>query len=382
MVTGITPSHHTDAVIYAQSLSGHWRDELVKLKDGLDALKKQRAAYELNARRIVGKYYLGNTPAQPGLQHITATSNPALIQRAGTGLVSIDLPNGRYEVAVDIRDDKTKHGPMWIELNGVEYSDVFEVPAGTPIHRTMETSVVRGKLNILFDHATSADWYANSIIVTRIDPAIAHVPVQRVVLKQDLNLRATVTGADTIKNVRVLIGDATHGFTSIEMKADGPLYALNIPAVRLGPNTAYFLQATDVSGRLSTFPENGSTAPIAIQVTGDDQPPTLRQVPIPSAEPLHPLRIRASVQDPSGIKWVHLLYRGVSEHQDLTVLNMLPNGSGNEYEASIPGIDIDPHFDLMYFFEVMDNDGNGKIYPDMDKETPYTIVKVTQPATN
>ena len=362
-------------------LSGHWRDELVKLKDGLDNLKKQRAAYELSARRVVGRYYIGNAQAQPDYRHITSTSVPALSQRAGTGLVSIDLPNGRYEVAIDIHDEKAKHGPMWIELNGVEYSDVFAVPAGMPIHRVMETSVITGKLNILFDHATSADWYASTLVVTRIDPLIAHVPDQRLAPGQGLNLRATISGADDIKSARVFIGDATHGFTSTEMKANGALYSVNIPAARLGLNTAYYLQATDASGRLSTLPENGSAAPIPVQITGDDQPPTLTSVPIPSAEPSHPLRIRASVQDPSGVKWVHLLYRGVSEHQDLAVLNMLPNGSANEYEGTIPGIDIDPHFDLMYFFEVMDNSGNGKIYPDMDKETPYTIVKVEQPAT-
>jgi len=363
-------------------LSGHWRDELVKLKDGLDILKKQRAAYELSARRVVGKYYLGNAPAQPGYQHITSTGIPAINQRAGTGLVSIDVPNGRYEVAVDIHDEKAGHGPMWIELNGVEYSDVFAVLPGKLIQRTMETSVIRGKLNILFDHATSADWYASSIVITRIDPLITHVPVQRLAPGQDLSLRATVTGAEAIQSVRVFIGDATHGFAVFEMKADGPRYALKIPSEKLGQNPSYFLQATDTSGRQSTFPENGSAAPIAIQVTGDDQAPTLTNVPIRSAEPTHPLRIRASVQDPSGVKWVHLLYRGVSEHQDLAVLNMLPNGSGNEYEATIPGIDVDPHFDLMYFFEVMDKNGNGKIYPDMENETPYTIVKVTQPATN
>jgi len=40
------------------------------------------------------------------------------------------------------------------------------------------------------------------------------------------------------------------------------------------------------------------------------------------------------------------------------------------------GLDIDPHFDLMYMFQVMDNKGNGKIYPDLAKETPYVVVKV------
>ena len=57
-------------------------------------------------------------------------------------------------------------------------------------------------------------------------------------------------------------------------------------------------------------------------------------------------------------------------------LNMLPTGKGDEYEATIPGEDIDPHFDFMYLFEVMDNAGNGRIYPDLSKETPYTVVKV------
>ena len=363
-------------------MSGHWKDELVKLKDGLDALKKQRAAYSLSARRIVGRYYLGSTAAQPGYQHITSTSVPALNQRAGTGLVSIDVPNGRYEVAVDINDDKTNHGPMWIELNGVEYSDVFVVPAGKVIQKTLETSVVRGKLNILFDHATSADWHASTFVVTRIDPQIAHVPVERLAPSQDLNLRATITGVDQIKSMRVFIGNAIQGFTSAEMHGDGPLYMLRIPALTLGHNMSYFLQATDASGRLSTFPENGSANPIAIQVIGDNLPPTLMHVPVLSVEQSHPLRIRASVQDPSGVKWVHLLYRGVSEHQDLATVNMLPDGRAGEYEATIPGIDVDPHFDLLYYFEVMDNNGNGTIYPDMEKETPYKIVKVTQSATH
>jgi len=30
----------------------------------------------------------------------------------------------------------------------------------------------------------------------------------------------------------------------------------------------------------------------------------------------------------------------------------------------------------MYYFEVMDNAGNGKVYPDFEKETPYIVVKL------
>jgi hypothetical protein len=30
----------------------------------------------------------------------------------------------------------------------------------------------------------------------------------------------------------------------------------------------------------------------------------------------------------------------------------------------------------MYFIQIMDNDKNGIIYPDLNKETPYIIVKL------
>jgi hypothetical protein len=66
----------------------------------------------------------------------------------------------------------------------------------------------------------------------------------------------------------------------------------------------------------------------------------------------------------------------VSEFQDFKQLEMLPTGNGDEYEVTIPGMDLDPQFDLMYLFEVMDNAGNGRIYPDMAKETPYIVVNV------
>ena len=39
---------------------------------------------------------------------------------------------------------------------------------------------------------------------------------------------------------------------------------------------------------------------------------------------------------------------------------------------------IDPHWDLMYFIEVVDRAGNGRIYPDLEVETPYIINSVTR----
>ena len=46
------------------------------------------------------------------------------------------------------------------------------------------------------------------------------------------------------------------------------------------------------------------------------------------------------------------------------------------YAARIPASFIDPQWDLMYFVEIVDRRGNGRIYPDLEVETPYIILGV------
>ncbi|MCX6633675.1 MAG: hypothetical protein NT090_01050, partial [Acidobacteria bacterium] len=111
---------------------------------------------------------------------------------------------------------------------------------------------------------------------------------------------------------------------------------------------------------------------------GDTQPPAVRHRAVISAPAGQPLRISAEVEDPSGVKWVRLRYRAVNQRQDYRTLEMLPAGQGNEYWAEIPAADIDPKYDFMYLIEVMDNAGNGKIYPDLEVETPYVVVKLAR----
>lgn len=351
-------------------LTGHWRDELIKLRNGLAVLRKERDAYRLEARRNVGTYDLGTGPEDQGYRRVTMT------ERAGGRLVTLDVPDGRYEITAGVHDDKASHGPMWIETNGSEYGDTFTVPAGQSVERTMETTAVNRRLQVLFDHATSADSYASTLAISRVDPVIAHIPVRRLAPGENLKIRATVAGVATIQAVHVYFGNSRAGFSSAELHGDGVTYSADIPAAKLERGTAYFIRATDSSGRVSTFPEDGASQPIPVLVTNDGTPPVLNHTPIASAQARRPLHFTANVQDPSGVKWVHLRYRGVSEHQDFKLLNMLPTGKDNEYEVTVPGEEIDPHFDFMYLFEVMDNAGNGKIYPDLARETPYIVVNV------
>jgi hypothetical protein len=37
---------------------------------------------------------------------------------------------------------------------------------------------------------------------------------------------------------------------------------------------------------------------------------------------------------------------------------------------------MNPAYDFMYFIEVMDTSGNGGIFPDLNKEAPYIVVRI------
>jgi len=90
------------------------------------------------------------------------------------------------------------------------------------------------------------------------------------------------------------------------------------------------------------------------------------------------LTVRAKVTGVNGVKWVRLRYRPVNQMFEYATLRMTLSTEKDIYEAVIPVQDINPRFDLMYFIEVMDNNGNGKIYPDMNTQTPYVVVKLVR----
>ncbi len=108
----------------------------------------------------------------------------------------------------------------------------------------------------------------------------------------------------------------------------------------------------------------------------DDDPPTLTLKPVLSAPAEKPLTVTVEARDPSGLKSVRLRYRSVNQYQDYRSLEMTPTGKRDQYQAVIPAEHILPKWDLMYFIEVIDRRGNGKIYPDLEKETPYVVVRL------
>jgi len=100
--------------------------------------------------------------------------------------------------------------------------------------------------------------------------------------------------------------------------------------------------------------------------------------PVLRARAGEPLTITVRAQTAAGLRWVRLLYRDVNQYKEYATVEMKPTGRKDEYAAVIPGDAISSQWDLQYLLEIMDNHHNGRIYPDMDKETPYVVVRTNQ----
>ncbi len=88
------------------------------------------------------------------------------------------------------------------------------------------------------------------------------------------------------------------------------------------------------------------------------------------------IKISATVKAPAGVRWVRLRSRAVNQHMDYKTKTMLARKGSDIFTATIPARQIDKQFDLMYFIEVMDSEGRGRIYPDFELETPYVVIKL------
>jgi len=88
------------------------------------------------------------------------------------------------------------------------------------------------------------------------------------------------------------------------------------------------------------------------------------------------INVSARVWDPSGIETVTLRYRRVIQFEDYQSVAMVFNDATGRYHGQIPSEFTTGKYDVMYFIEATDKKGNGRMYPDMEKETPYIIVSI------
>ena len=88
------------------------------------------------------------------------------------------------------------------------------------------------------------------------------------------------------------------------------------------------------------------------------------------------LTITATAKSESGLEWIRLRYRHLTQFEDYESVDMTFAPQTGRYEATIPGAFVVPEWDLMYFVEALGKDGDGRMAPDMEQEMPYVIVPV------
>ncbi len=416
-IVAVTEDVYPDNIIMgrAPDMEGSWKTELEALLKGLRELRKELSGYHPEYRKQVALLDFGDGPKEPGTMAVSSKTRyvpgqegygwhhaylkssprlrkgPAEEERDRDFLsgpepdaypysaFGIDLPSGEYELEFSMVDQSERpadHGPMWIVAEGRDSTDWFEVPAGESVRRILRTTVRDNRLDVVFNATTDGDWIINSLKIDRVEPMIGHVPIRRTTGHEDLILRATVAGPDAIRSVVLKYGN-TQQYSHIDMHPTGDdTYEAVVPRSELGQGLTYFLEVTDAAGRRAWFPRSGAEKPISVSVTDDDQPPTVEHQPVERWEPGRPLEISAYATDASAIVAVRVCYRGVNQHQDFNCVRLLPTGIKNDFRTEIPESEIDGRWDFMYFIEALDRFGNGRIYPDLESETPYVIVRL------
>jgi hypothetical protein len=86
--------------------------------------------------------------------------------------------------------------------------------------------------------------------------------------------------------------------------------------------------------------------------------------------------VSAKVKAASGVKFVRLRYRHVTQFEDYETAEMMLDTKTGTYVGRIPASFINPKWDLMYFLETIGKNGAGRMYPDLEVKEPFVIVPV------
>lgn len=234
---------------------------------------------------------------------------------------------------------------------------------GFPHHWKEELKTLKNGLQKLEYERREAEALASKV------GTIAHVPVRKLSPGDRLTLRLT---AGSPSQIHLPVKAVVNGIGSA-MHRDGSRYTINVDAVDIKSPLSYYFKLSE--GEKETFFPGGLTpSPVSVAITDDDDPPRAELEKVKNATPFEDLAISAAVDDPSGVHWVHLRYRHAAQFEDYQTVDMRLDAATGLYTAVIPGDFIVPEWDLMYFAEAMDAQGNGSIIPDLDVEAPYVMV--------
>ena len=102
------------------------------------------------------------------------------------------------------------------------------------------------------------------------------------------------------------------------------------------------------------------------------RPAITHEVPA-AVEAGQPLSVQVQISPGRDVSSVGLHYRPVNQ---LAKFKTIENAAGRT-SFTIPAEDVSPKWDLMYYLEVLNNEGSGWFQPDPHVTTPYYLVKTS-----
>jgi hypothetical protein len=313
----------------------------------------------------------------------------------------VDLPmeSHRFTLIFADRSEKPRdHGPL-IARFGTSRSSTFQegikIPAGKVIHyqtdRNLRTNWYPFELITVEPSKEGADAMLSGLVVSAMKPRLGHAPIARLNPREDAELSVTITmppepvasGALSASSAGRLAEasllwrtDASKEWKRQPLKTeDGFVYTALLPAGTLtGRWIEYAFQATDQTGHTSRLPEAREQKTFTARLTADSAAPSITHSAITSAQPGHPITLRAKVSDPDGVAVVRVYFRPLADNRPYECLEL--EKRGDEYIGTIPGEIIVPEFEFIYYLEAVDEAGNGRFFPDWKTATPYIIVPV------
>ena len=127
-----------------------------------------------------------------------------------------------------------------------------------------------------------------------------------------------------------------------------------------------------VSGVVIQGPRS-QTLPPAQQFPRQLPRPTISHSAPDTVQAGRPITLTLAISPASRVTRIRLYYRPVNQRAKFKEIE---NAAGQN-SFTIPGEDVSPKWDLMYYFEVLNNGGGGWFQPDPQTATPYYVVKVT-----
>ena len=204
-------------------------------------------------------------------------------------------------------------------------------------------------------------------------PAIAHTPLRRAGLGEPLKIRATIAAAGGLSQAHAVVREGSSAARKVALREVAPaMYEAEIENPGSETVLSYVIEAAGQDGKTASYPADGG---IRVRITSDRQPPEVQLQRPAEAVPGKSLRVRALAHDPSGVASLRLRYRHLTQFEDYKTAEMRFDPAGGVYEGEIPGEFITADWNLVYYVEALDKQGNGRIYPDLDQEAPYVVVE-------